>query len=114
MKHTATRPTHLAEIVRHKPTHMGFCDTSGIGDGGVWLDLLCSGKYLVWRHLWPSEIVANLVLSTNREGIITNYDLELSILIFHEATLLVAVPDTVLTAPLSWSDNTLAVSRIMK
>ena len=23
---TADRPTHLAEIVRREPTHMGFCD----------------------------------------------------------------------------------------
>ena len=26
---TASRPTHLAEIVRQEPTHLGFCDASG-------------------------------------------------------------------------------------
>ena len=27
---TADRPTHLAEIVRCEPTHLGFCDASGL------------------------------------------------------------------------------------
>ena len=31
----ASRPTHLAEIVRREPTHLGFCDASGLGVGGV-------------------------------------------------------------------------------
>ena len=34
----ASWPTHLAEIVRQDPTHLGFCDASGLGAGGVWLD----------------------------------------------------------------------------
>ena len=32
-----SRPTHLVEIVRQEPTHLGFCDTLGLGTGGVWL-----------------------------------------------------------------------------
>ena len=32
---TANRPTHLAEIVRRKPTHLGLCNASGLGAGGV-------------------------------------------------------------------------------
>ena len=63
---TAERPTHLAEIVRRKPTHLGFCDASGLRAGGVWLDPSCLGKHLVWRHLWLAEIIADLVSSTNR------------------------------------------------
>ena len=47
---TANRPTHLAEIVRREPTHLGFCDASDLGAGGVWLDPSKSGKDLVWRH----------------------------------------------------------------
>ena len=35
----ASRKTHLAEIVRQEPTHLGFCDASGLGAGGMWLDL---------------------------------------------------------------------------
>ena len=38
----------------------------------------CSGKYLVWHHFWPAETVDNLVSSKNREGAITNYNMELS------------------------------------
>ena len=33
-----SRPTHLPEIVRLEPTHLGFCDAPGLGAGGVWLD----------------------------------------------------------------------------
>ena len=32
------RPRHLAEIVCQKPTHLGFCNASGIGARGVWLN----------------------------------------------------------------------------
>ena len=46
----ASRPTHLAEIVRREPTHLGFHDASGIGSGGVWLDLSETGHNLVWRN----------------------------------------------------------------
>ena len=107
---TAAQPNHLGEIVCRKPTHLGFCNASGLGSRGVWLDPSCSEKYLVWRHLWPADIVANLVSSKNRESTITNYDLELAALILHKATLLLAVPGARLAAPRSGSDNTTAVS----
>ena len=93
------RPTHLANIVRHKPTHLGFCDASGLGAGGVWLDPSRSGKDLVRRHPCPADIIADLVSSTNREGTITNSNLELAALVLHEATLLVVVPEARLAAP---------------
>ena len=35
---TADRPTHLADIVCHEPTHLGVCNASGLGAGGVGLD----------------------------------------------------------------------------
>ena len=109
-EHTANRPTHLADIIRHKPTHLGFCGASGLGDGGVWLDPSCSGEDLVWRHPWPEDIIANLVSFTNMEGTTTNSDLELATLVLHEATLLAAVPDVRLPAPHPGSDNTPTVS----
>ena len=46
----AARPTHLAEIFRRKPTHMEFCNASGLGAGGVCLDPSQMGHNLVWRH----------------------------------------------------------------
>ena len=77
----ASRQTHLAEIVRQEPTHLGFCDAPELGAGGVWLNLARTGHNLVWRHPWPSDIIADLVSSTNPQGTITNSDLELSALI---------------------------------
>ena len=64
----------------------------------------------MWRHLWPEDIISNVVSSTNREGTITNSDLELAALVLHEANLLVAVPEASLAAPRSGSDNTPTVS----
>ena len=111
---TADQPTHLAEIVRHEPTHPGFCDASGPGSGGVWLGLSYSGKDLVWRHPWLADIISKLVPSTNREGMVTNSDPELAAIVLYEATLLAAVPDDRLAAPCSGSDNNPAVSWIKK
>ena len=64
----------------------------------------------MWRHPCPADIIANLVSSTNREGTITNSDLELDALVLHEATLLAAVLEIRLAAPHSGSDNTPTVS----
>ena len=103
-------PTHLAEVVRREPTHMGFCDDSGLRAGIVWLDPSLSGNDLVWRHPWLADIIADLVSSTNREGTITNSNLELAALVLHEATLIVAVLEARLSIPRSGPDNTPTVS----
>ena len=42
----ASRPTHLSEIVCWEPTHLGFCDTSGLGSGSIWLDPTGTGNNL--------------------------------------------------------------------
>ena len=107
---TADRPTHLAKIIRREPTHMWLCDDSVIGAGGVWLYLSRSGKDIVWRHSWLADIISDLVSPTNREGKITNFDLELAALVLQEATLLAAVPDARLSAPSSKLDNIPTVS----
>ena len=103
---TADQPTHLDDIVRRKPTHLGFCNDSELRAGGVCLDPSRSGKDLIWRHPWLADIIDNFISSTNREGTIANSDLELSALILHEATLIAAGPDARLAAPCSGSDNT--------
>ena len=64
----------------------------------------------MWFHPLPAYIIANLVSSNNREGTITNSDLELAMLVLHGARLLAAVPYARLAAPRSGSDNTLTVS----
>ena len=107
---TANLPTHLADIVCYEPTHLGFCYALGLGAGGVWLDPSHLEKDLVWLYPWPTDIIANLVSSTNREGTITNSDLELAALVLHKATLLAAVPEARLPPPHSGSDNTPTVS----
>ena len=70
-----SRPTHLAEIICHEPTHIGFCDTSGIAVGVVWLDPARMGHNLIWWHTWPVDVISELVFSTNPHGTITNSDL---------------------------------------
>ena len=87
-----SRPTHLEEIVCREPTHLGFCDASGLGAGGVWLDPARTGRNLVWQHPWPPDIISSLVSLTNCQGTITNSDLELAALVLQEATLLEEVP----------------------
>ena len=83
---------------------------SGLWGGGVWLDLPCLVKDLVWRHPWPEDIIANLVSSKKREGVITNSDLELATLVLRKANLLAAVPDARLAAPNLGSYNNPTVS----
>ena len=102
----ASRPTHLAEIICLEPTHMGFCDTSGIGLVGVWLDPAGTGRNLVCWHPWIEDITSKLVPSTNPHGAITNSNLKLAALVLQEATLLEAIPKACMAAPRSGSDNT--------
>ena len=64
----------------------------------------------MWIHPWPADIITDLVSSTNREGEITNSDLELAALVLHEATLLTAVHEARLAAPRSRSNNTCTFS----
>ena len=80
----------------------------------MWLYPYRLGGQLLWIHPCTSDIIANLISSTNREGESTNSNLELAALVLREATLLAAVPDTSLAAPHSGSDNTPTVSWSMK
>ena len=64
----------------------------------------------MWIYPWPSGIISNIISSKNREGTITNSNLELATLVLSEANLLAVVPDSRLVAPHSGPDNTLTVS----
>ena len=68
-------------MVCRLPTALGFYDASGIGAGGVWIDLDGTGKNFVWRLQWPYEIVKDLVTRENPARGITNLDLELAALL---------------------------------
>ena len=106
----ASRLTNLAEIVHQEPTHLGFCDASGLEAEGVWLNLGGTGNNLVRLHPWPADVTAELVFSTNPHDTITNSDLGIDALVLKEATLLESVPKACMSAPRLGSDNTLTVS----
>ena len=76
----ASRPTHLAEIFCQEPNHLGFCDASGLGTGGVWLDLSRTGQNLVWKIPLTPDIIASLVSLSNPRGTIKKSDIELAAL----------------------------------
>ena len=105
MAQTDTQLIHLAEIIRLEPTHLLLCDTSIVRAGGVWLNPSGSGTSLVWRHSWLPNIIKAIISDRNPEGTLTNSDLKLSALVFHEATLLEAFPEATMTAPHSVLDN---------
>ena len=52
----ASRPKHLAEIVRCEPTHLRFYDAPGILAGGVWLTPAGTIHNIVLRHPWPADV----------------------------------------------------------
>ena len=106
----ASRPTHLAEIIRQEPTHLGFCDASGIGAGGVWLDPSGRSHNLFWWHPWPAGVTSELVLLTNPHGTITNSYLDLVALVIQEFTLLKAFPKARMAALRSGSGKTPTIS----
>ena len=106
----ASRSTHLDEIVRREPTHLGFCDVSGLGAGVVWINPAGTGHNLVWRHPWPLDVTSELVSLTNLHRTIINSDLKLAALVLLEATLLEEVPKACMAVPRSDSDNTPIVS----
>ena len=58
----------------------------------------------------PHEIIASLILENNPVGTLTNFELELSTLVLHEATLLDMCHEANMTMPRSVLDNMPTVS----
>ena len=106
----ASRPTHLSEIIHREPTHMGFCDTDGLGVGGAWLGPSGTGHNLVWSYPWPADVTSESLSLTNPHGTIADSDLELASLVLQEATLRAAVPKAYMAVPCSGSYNTPTIS----
>ena len=52
----ATRPTSIAEVVRHPPSIWQATDAAKSGMGCVLLDLTKQSEPIVWRQLFPVEI----------------------------------------------------------
>jgi hypothetical protein len=77
----ARRPTRLAELVpADTPSTLGAHDAAATGMGGVHFVPLPDGTVepLLWRSPFPPEVAARLVSSDNRDGTITNSELELA------------------------------------
>ena len=89
---------------------MDFCDASGVGAVGLWIDPDGSGEKFVWRLQWPADIVADLVTWENPTGGITNSDLELAALLLQESCFPLACLQHAWHAPLTGSNNNPTVS----
>ena len=87
-----TRPTHLRELLPHKPTWFGATDACGNGLGGVFFDK--KGAPYVWQLPLPQHLRDPLRTWENSEGQLSINALELSA---HVVQLLLKAP---LMAPL--------------
>ena len=52
----ATRPTSIAEVVRHPPSIWQATNADKAGMGGVIFDLTKQAEPIVWRQLFPINI----------------------------------------------------------
>jgi hypothetical protein len=73
-----SRPTHLHELFPGFHYHLGACDASKSGMGGVWFPINPHHPPIVWRQPFQSFIQARLVSTDTPKGDITNSDLELA------------------------------------
>ena len=73
----ATRPTYIAEVVRHPPYIWKATDAAEFGMEGVIFDLTKQAEPIVWRQRLPADIQARWVSDANPRGDITNSDAEL-------------------------------------
>jgi hypothetical protein len=53
------RPTHVKELVEHRPHYQGLVDASKWGVEGVWFSGIASMIPIVWFLEWPQEIQHN-------------------------------------------------------
>jgi hypothetical protein len=83
----AGRPTHVSELVQGQLAHIGFCDASAFGAGGVWFGGDTQMEPIVWRIEWPTDITKAVVTDQNPTGTLTNSDLEMAGVLLHEAVL---------------------------
>ena len=64
----------------------------------------------MWRNPWPPDIIKVLISDKNPEGNLTNSNLELAVLVLHEATLLDTCPEATIAALQLGSDDMPTVS----
>ena len=73
----STRPTSIAEVVRHPLSIWQATDAAKAGMGGVVFDLTKQAEPIVWRQRFPADIQSRWVSDVNPRGEITNSDTEL-------------------------------------
>lgn len=114
LKDTATRPTHVRELILHPACYRGFVDASGWGIGGVWFPGTHPIRPFVWFVQWPRDIAAAIVTDTNPSGTLSISDLELAGILFHyialETALATAKSPLRHASPAIWCDNIAAVA----
>lgn len=77
MRDMRRRPTHVNELVHQSIEDVGNMNVSGIGVRRAWMSVIGAYNNVVWRVEWPEEISNLAVSTTNPEGTIFNYDLEM-------------------------------------
>ena len=70
----ACRPTRIGEIVDSLPVAYSAAN----GMGGVWFSTDPTFSPILWRAPFDSSVIPCLVTTANRQGTITNSDLELA------------------------------------
>jgi hypothetical protein len=78
LRNSTTRPTRCKELVAGWPDYVGVVDASSFGVGGVIIGELSECRPTVFRLQWPPDITDSVVSDKNREGKITNSDLEMA------------------------------------
>ena len=68
----ATRPTSIAEVVRHPFSIWQATDAAKAGMGGLVFDLTKEAEPIVWRQRFPADIQSHWVSDVNPRGDITN------------------------------------------
>jgi len=106
------RPTHVKELVEHRPQYQGFVDASKWGVGGVWFSGIASMIPIVWFLEWPQEIRDQFCSSTNKAGQLTISDMELTGILLQWLVLEQAVDTATLkhNSVAIWCDNLPAVA----
>jgi hypothetical protein len=110
----SSRLTHLFELVLDMPCYVGYHKAVAEGAGGVWFSLADHMLPLLWRKVFPSEIVADVISNTNPAGGITSSDLELAAEVMAIGVILITAPH-IKHAPLgTLCNNTPTVSWVEK
>ena len=109
IREAAKQPTHVNELVAGEADYIAAVDASGEGAGGVWLPGARELAPIVWRVRWPQEVRDRLVTADNRNGDITNSDLEMAAEVLGWLVL-EAVVSLLWTHVGMWSDNSATVS----